>query len=168
MKWILVSIVTTILHSRLKPYIARFITNLNDGTAEKAFSEDLEITRSYRVHGFPSYAVKANNEKALILRGFQSFETFKAVIDQLTNNELIPKTVEKTEENIMSFINKFQKVAPAEIAAAFDLSKAEVDEIVKSLMNQRLIKASKVGNGYFVTANSNTLACDPNTGVCHI
>lgn len=148
--------------------IARFIVNLNDGTAEKAFREDLEITRSYRVNGFPSYAVKVNNGKALMLRGFQSFETFKAVIDQLTNNELIPKTIEKTEENIMSFINKFQKVAPAEIAATFNLSKAEVDETLESLKNQKLIKTSKVGNGYFITANSNTLACDPNTGVCHI
>lgn len=148
--------------------IARFIVDLNDGTAETAFREDLEVTRSNRVHGFPSYAVKISNGKALILRGFQSFETFKAVIDQLTNNELIPKTIEKTEENIISFINKFQSVAPAEIAATFNLSKAEVDEIVESLMNQNLIKASKVGNGYFITANSNTLACDPDSRVCHI
>jgi putative protein-disulfide isomerase len=148
--------------------IARFIANLNDGTAEKAFREDLEITRSNRVQGFPSYAVKTSNGKTLMLRGFQSFETFKAVIAQLTNNEILPKTIEKTEENIMSFINKYQRVAPAEIAAAFNLSKAEIDEIVDSLRNQKLIKTSKAGNGYFITVNSNVLACDPNTGVCHI
>lgn len=148
--------------------IAKFIASLNDGIAEKAFREDLEITRSYRVHGFPSYVVKASNGKALMLRGFQSFETFKAVIDQITNNELIPKTIEKTEENVLSFINKFERVAPAEISAAFNLSKFEAEEIVESLKIQKLIKVSKAGNGYFITASSNTVVCDSNAGVCHI
>jgi predicted DsbA family dithiol-disulfide isomerase len=148
--------------------IAKFLESLKDDTAEKAFREDLEITRAHRVHGFPSYLVKASNGKTLMLKGFQSFETFKAVVDQLTNNGLTPKTIEKTEENIMSFINKFERVAQAEISEAFSLSKAEGEEIVESLKNQKLIKVSEAGNGYFITANSNSLVCDPNSGVCYI
>ena len=35
----------------------------NDGRAEEAFREDLAITRTHRVHGFPSYLVKTNDGK---------------------------------------------------------------------------------------------------------
>ena len=57
------------------------------------------------------------------LRGFQSYETFKAVIDQLTNNELKAKNIERTEENIMAFINKYERVATVEISLTFNLQK---------------------------------------------
>jgi putative protein-disulfide isomerase len=148
--------------------IAKFIKSFTDGTAEKAFQEDLQITKANRVQGFPSFAVKASNGKAIMLKGFQSFETFKAVIDQITDGEIIPKNIEKTEENVMDFINKFERVASAEISATFNFSVTEAEEIIQSLKKQRLINITKAGNGYFVTPSNNPLACDPVTGVCHI
>jgi predicted DsbA family dithiol-disulfide isomerase len=148
--------------------IGKFMEAFNDGRAEKAFREDLAITRTHRVHGFPSYLVKTNDGKSLSLRGFQSYETFKAVIDQLTNNELKAKNIERTEENIMAFINKYERVATVEISLTFNLSEAELEEVLESLKAQKLIKVSKAGNGYFITASSNPLVCDPSSGVCYI
>jgi putative protein-disulfide isomerase len=148
--------------------IAKFIQNFTDGTAEKAFRLDLQITRANKVHGFPTFEVKASNGKAVMLRGFQSFETFKTVIDQITNGEVTPKDIEKTEENIMNFINKFGRVAPTEISTAFNLSKIETEEIIVNLKKQRLANIIKAGNGYFVTSVNNPLACDTVTGVCRI
>lgn len=148
--------------------IAKFIESFSDGTAEKAFQEDLKITSSYRVHGFPSFLVKSSDGKEILLRGYQSFETFKAVIDQITNGELVQKNIAKNEESIMNFINKFEHVAAFEIATAFDLSKTELEEIIQSLEKQNLIKIIKAGNGYFVTPSSNPLYCDPITGMCNI
>ncbi|MDF2675101.1 MAG: oxidoreductase [Clostridiales bacterium] len=113
--------------------IAKFIKSFSDGTAEKAFEEDLKVTGSYRVHGFPSFLVKSSEGKGIMLRGYQSFDTFKAVIDQITNGELAPKKIEKTEENIMSFIKKFERVATFEISTVFDLSKAEDKPIFLSI-----------------------------------
>jgi predicted DsbA family dithiol-disulfide isomerase len=148
--------------------IAKFIQNFTDGTAEKAFQLDLQITRANRVHGFPTFLIKASNGKEVMLRGFQSFEAFKAVIDQITNGEIIPKNIENTKENIMYFINKFERVAPVEISAAFNLSKTETEEIVQNFKKEKLVNIVKAGNGYFVIPVTNPLACNPITGVCHI
>lgn len=148
--------------------IGKFITSMNDGTAEKAFYEDLELTRSYRVHGFPSFLVRGSDGKEVMLRGFQSFDTFKAVIDQITKGEIAPKNIEKTEENLMNFIQKFQHVASFEIATAFDLSKNELEETLESLQKQKLINIIPQGNGFFITPSSSPLACNPDTGICNI
>jgi predicted DsbA family dithiol-disulfide isomerase len=148
--------------------IGKFIKSLNDGTAEKAFYEDLEATRAYRVQGFPSFLVKGSNGKEIMLRGYQSFDTFKAVIDEITNGELTPKNIEKTEENIINFIKKLEHVAVFEIATAFDLSKTELEKILESLDKQKLINIVQKGNGYFVTPSASPLACNPDTGMCNI
>jgi thioredoxin-related protein len=49
------------------------------------------LTHSYRVHGFPTFLIKSSNGKGIMLRGYQQFDTFKAMIDQITNGELAPE-----------------------------------------------------------------------------
>ena len=148
--------------------IAKFIKSFSDGTAEKAFQEDLKLTSSYRVHGFPSFLVKSSDGKEIMLRGYQSFDTFKAVIDQITNGELSPKNIDKTEENIMSFIKKYKRVTTFEISTVFELPKVELEETLQSLERQKSIRIIPAGNGYFVTPGSDPLSCDPITGICNI
>jgi putative protein-disulfide isomerase len=49
------------------PDVSTFISHLNDGSAEKAFQEDLETTRRYGVHGFPTLLFR-HAGKELLLR----------------------------------------------------------------------------------------------------
>jgi len=85
--------------------IAQFIKNFEDGTAENEFHEDLEITRVNNVNGFPSFLIKSDNGKKVLLKGYQSYDNFRAVIDYLTNGKLTEKNIEGTEESIFDFIN---------------------------------------------------------------
>lgn len=148
--------------------IAKFIKSFSDGSAEKAFLEDREICREHRVHGFPTFLVKYGDDKQIVLRGYQSYENIKEVIKQLTNNEIKEMKIEATEESILSFIKKHENVAPVEIEVSFDLSKDDLDKIIKSLSNLNLIKVDKVGNGSFISPNYSPMSCDINTGICNI
>lgn len=148
--------------------VAKFIKSFSDGSAEKAFLEDLKITRSYRVHGFPSFLVKASNGKEVMLRGYQSYDTFREVIKQITNNEVVEKSFEKNEDSVLEFIKKYEHVAPVEIETNFDLTKTEASKIIKNLENKDLVNISSTGNGSFILPRFNPLECDSATGMCNI
>lgn len=147
--------------------VAKFIKNFTDGSAEQAFYEDLKITRSHGVHGFPTFLIKCNG-KEIMLRGFQTYEAFKEVINYLSNGELQEREIEGTESTILDFIHKYGRVAPVELKVAFDLSSSKLEEILESLKEQRRIKSIAVGNGYMVEIETTPLSCDPVTGVCNI
>jgi hypothetical protein len=61
----------------------RLVRHFSDGSAEKAFREDLEMTRRYAVRGLPTFLLRCL-DKELLLRGYQDFRAMQAVIDTLT------------------------------------------------------------------------------------
>ena len=57
--------------------------------------------------------VKASNGKEVMLRGYQSYETFNRVIKQITGGEYsTEKKLETNEETILNFISKYGRVTP--------------------------------------------------------
>jgi Ni,Fe-hydrogenase III large subunit len=49
---------------------------------------------------------------------------------------------------------------------AFDLTDAELTQIVDSLLKQQLITRRVAGNGYFISPKISSMACDAATGIC--
>jgi putative protein-disulfide isomerase len=145
--------------------ISRFLDDFTSGKAKAAFEKDLYATAQYRAHGFPTFLLKYG-EKSTLLRGYQNYNNFKAVINQLTNGEVKEAKVLPTEENVFEFIKKYNSLAPVEINMAFDLSEAEFEKIQNSLFEKQLITKKEAGNGYFITPKNNPLACDIETGAC--
>jgi putative protein-disulfide isomerase len=145
--------------------ISQFLDDFTSGKAKAAFEEDLYTTSQYRAHGFPTFLIKYG-EKSTLLRGYQNYNNFKAVIKQLTNGEVEEVKVLPTEENVLGFIKKYNSVAPVEIKMAFDLTDVEFERIQNSLFEKQLISKKEAGNGYFITSKNNPLACDVETGVC--
>jgi putative protein-disulfide isomerase len=135
---------------------------------EKAFHEDLKITQSNNANGFPSFLIKSNNGKKVMLRGYQSYDNFKSVIDYLTNGKLTEKSIQVNEDSIFDFISKYGHVSQAEIIETFNLSLNQLDDILQSLNEQNKIKNISAGNGYFITPKSNDISCDPKNGIFNI
>lgn len=148
--------------------VVQFIKNFTDGSAEKAFEEDLYTTRSYKANGFPTFLVKVSNGKEVMLRGYQSYETFKQVIKQITDGKLVEKKLEVNEETILNFISKYGRVAPVEIEVTFNLTSAEVKEYLDNLKSQNAVGITPDGNGYFISIKANPLTCDSENGLCNI
>ena len=107
-------------------------------------------------------------EKSMLLRGYQNYNTFNAVINQLTNGEIQEVKLQPTEENVLNFINKYDSLAPVEIKMPFDLSDAELDKIINSLQEKKLVAKRVAGNGYFISPLNNPMMCDVDSGMCGI
>ena len=145
--------------------ISRFLDDLTNGKAKAAFEEDLYTTAQYRAHGFPTFLIKYG-ENSMLLRGYQNYNNFKAVINQVSNGAIQEVKVMPTEENVLEFIKKYSSLAPIEIKMAFDLPEVEFQKIKNSLLEKQLITKKEAGNGYFLTPKSNPLACGIETGAC--
>jgi len=145
--------------------IARFLDDFTNGRAKAAFEEDLYTTSQFRAHGFPTFLIRYG-EKSVLLRGYQSYSSFKAVINQISNGELVEGIAEPTEENILAFIKKYDSLAPVEIKMPFDLSDESLEKILNLLFERQVISKRSAGNGYFITAVNNPMECDSSTGAC--
>lgn len=145
--------------------IARFLDDFTNGKAEAAFEDDLYTTAQFRVRGFPSFLIRYG-EKSMLLRGYQNYNNFRAVIQQVTNGEVQEAGMAATEENVLEFISHYDALAPAEIQMPFDLPEAELNGILETLLEKQLIVKREAGNGYFISSRKNPMACDAETGVC--
>lgn len=85
---------------------------------------------------------------------------------EVTDGRLAEIPAEKTEGAVLAYLEEYRKVAPVEIATNFDMTPAEVDAIVESLLGQSLVVVVPAGNGRFIEPASDPLSCDPVTGMC--
>lgn len=145
--------------------ISQFLDDFANGKAQAAFEEDLYTTSQFRARGFPTFLIRYG-EKSILLRGYQDYSSFLAVINQVTGGEVREEKVPPTEENILEFINKYSYVAPAEIKMAFDLTDSDFEKIQNSLSDRQLITKREAGNGYFISSKNNPMECDIATGIC--
>ena len=145
--------------------IPLFIQRFSDGSAATAFEADLETTARFGAHGFPTFLVRYG-EKGVLLRGYQRFETFQAVINTLTGGAVNEIKPEKSVEKILAFITRHGRVAPVEIQSAFDLSEPETVTMLAALQDQVSLQLTPAGNGMFIQLAGSPLTCDPVTGVC--
>ncbi len=146
--------------------ITKFIERLGDGTAKKAFEYDQNLCSQLNIHGFPTFLVK-HAEKAVLLRGWQQYETLKSVLQQLTNGAILEHDVDTSDASILAFIKAHGNLAPAEIKFAFNLSDDETEALITRLLSQNAIRKRAVGNGFFIRAKD-TPMCDSATGICQI
>lgn len=145
--------------------VAKFIERLSNGTAEKAFHEDLKMVQAYGSRGFPSFLVRYG-ETELLLRGYQRYETFQALIARLSEGRIVEHIPSPTKEEVLAFIRKYGTVAPIEVKEAFELSDADLKSTIDSLVAEQSIDVRQAGNGVFYSPRKDPLACDPVTGTC--
>ena len=140
---------------------------MEDGTAERMFSEDLLFTRTNRVFDF-AFLIRNNyNGKSILLRGYQTYDDIKNVIDYISDEELKENILEKTNENIIEFLKQNIKITPVEFQEVFDFTNQELESILSILKKKGYITLEEVGTGSFIYHLGKALTCDPKTGVCY-
>ena len=147
--------------------ITRFLEDFTNGKAKAAFEIDLQTTAAHKANGFPSFLVKYG-DNTMLLRGYQNYSNFKAVINHLSTGEIKENNIESCEEAVLDFINKYSSVALVEIKMAFDLSDIQLENHINSLIGKQKITKTTAGNGYFLSPKSNPLECDPESGTCSL
>lgn len=145
--------------------ISKFIAAMANGSAEAAFEEDRRLTQSYGASGFPSFLIKNEAGKEIMLRGYQSYENFKSAMKYLSEEELKEVEQEASESSIINFIKTFDRVTTVEIKEAFDLSDGETDKWINSLLGKKMLEEIPIGNGFNYQISKSGPLCD-DKGVC--
>jgi len=125
--------------------IGRFTEALDDGSALKAFEEDLKETRTRGITGFPTFVIRNGRGESVTLVGYRPFEQLEMHIELLSNGRLHGQR----PRDIMSVIQKYGKVATKEVAEIFDLTVADAEKKLRELAKEGRISELKVGNGSF-------------------
>jgi len=146
--------------------IGTFLTHLHDGSAEQEFNKDQEIMSALHVSAFPTFIVSYHDSQYM-LRGYNSYDNFVAVINAATKGSILPIEVEATEDNLLSFMDNHPRMASEEIRLAFDLnSQDEVQAFIYPLIEAEKLEIQNAGNGWFAKKISQNNACDLRTGLC--
>jgi predicted DsbA family dithiol-disulfide isomerase len=152
--------------------IPEFHKHLEDGSAEKAFKEDLRITRVFGVTGFPTCLV-SYGDKQVLLRGYNDYETFVKVIGMASDGEVKPVVNPSYDDiAILDFIKNHGRLALAELKEAFDFPNMKsADAWVRKMEKEGTVKINPVGENYFVEpvtipAITGGHYCDTSTGQC--
>ncbi len=147
--------------------IGEFIADMESGKAENAFQEDRYTSRSYQANGFPSFLIKNQKGKEIMLRGYQSYESFQSTLNHLYSGDLIEDKKEVSEDNIIEFVKIFDKVTTVEIRDVFDLSKNEANNLLEVFVEAGTLSKTSVGNDFYYSISNSGMMCD-DSGVCSI
>ncbi len=145
--------------------VGTFWGHLNDGSAESAFNQDLELTRRYGVRGFPT-SVFRYERKELKLGGYRDFAAIQAVIHTLSDGSVQGRPPGKGVDDLMAFLRTYGRAAPVELTTVFDLTPQELEGTLAALIAAGRISRVAAGNGYFLEPVAAGPGCDAETGVC--
>ncbi len=131
--------------------LKEFHKYLEDGSAEKAFRDDLKITRVFGVTGFPTCLV-SYGDKQVLLRGYNDYDKFVKVIEMASDGKMKPVNKPRyDDEQMLNFIKDHGRLALAELKEAFDFPDAKsADAWVKKMEKEGRVKINPVGESYFI------------------
>ena len=152
--------------------INQFHRHLQDGSAEKAFKEDLKITMAFGVTGFPTSLV-SYGDRQILLRGYNDYHTFVKVIGMASDGKVTPVANPSfDDEAMLEFIKNHGRLALVELNEAFDFPDMKsADAWVQKMKHKGKVKINPVGESYFiepVTVHEITGSnyCNTATGRC--
>ncbi len=129
----------------------KFVADIENGKAREAFEKDLQECHSKGIRGFPSFLIRSErNNKEVLLHGFRQFDEFAKVFHEVEGGAVKTAFPAASKDSILTFVRKFNKVAPKEISEVFGLSKKDVDEYLSSLLSDRSLRKEEAGNGCFL------------------
>lgn len=121
--------------------IAQFLKAFESKEAKEAFLNDRRAIASLGVRGFPAFLIEYNGKRTL-LRGYQSLESFKAVIKALGAES---KEVVLNKEEVMRYLNTFKSAFLCELEVCFG---KEYLGVLKELQAEGKVELVEVENTF--------------------
>ena len=132
----------------------QWLIDMENGRAEKEFEKDLALCQHFQIYAFPSYLIKDETGKGILLRGFQSYETFQQAIHQLSDGKIkeTPRNPQQSlESRVKELILKYESITLFELTYILECSEQELSPALERLISKNIINQTTVGNGYFLT-----------------
>lgn len=146
--------------------VGQFIAVFGSEEAKNAYNGDLAFTRGSGVSGFPTFIVKVDTGRQVMLRGYQSLDSFKQVISYLSDGLIEETEVKQDFETLLKLFSKTTRLAQEEARVGLGfISGKEVDDFIDGLVNEQKVTKEIVNNSYFIELKQD-LMCDLETGIC--
>ncbi|GBC72031.1 hypothetical protein HRbin02_01820 [Candidatus Calditenuaceae archaeon HR02] len=144
----------------------QLVEDIRGGRAEEAFLKDLTDCRSMEITGFPTFLVKnLETGRSHLVYGYRRYAYFEGLLDEISGDSLVKRRIERNEDEVLSFISRWGKVATQEVATLLDIPKYQALEMLKSISDKGLIYGRKAGNDYFWSVKT-VITCDNEMGIC--
>jgi predicted DsbA family dithiol-disulfide isomerase len=127
----------------------RLLADIDSGSAEQAFRDDLQLCRDNDVTGFPSYEVHVSGGEEVAMFGFHNFSAFESTFQRLAGDRLKPREITADDESILEFVRKYGKVAPREVSEVFSLNMSEARDRLDRLAAEGSLRKQQAGSGWF-------------------
>lgn len=125
---------------------ARFANALDDGSADRAFHEDLEECRRQGVTSFPSFDLR-RGLASLRVEGYQPWEAFEHTFREVAP-DLDPRSMEMTEAAVLDQFRRHGRCATLEIAAVFGASDDDAEILLEDLEADGKVQRRTFGSAY--------------------
>ena len=146
--------------------IAAFLEHMNDGSAEKAFENDFQLTAESNIEYFPTFFFHYEGRE-MKLKSYRTYDELSAVIKALTKGACSPVAAPYTPDALTAFMEEHPRMAAEEVRQAFDFDTiAAVEETVAPLIAEGKLIREDAGTSFFLVRPSKGMACDLATGIC--
>lgn len=146
--------------------IAAFLDPLNDGSAEKAFWQDVEEAKKLKVEVFPTFVFEYEG-KQMPLKNFRDYNTMAAMIKAVSGGKLLPQAVRFSSEALLELMETHPRLSAEEVKEAFDFaSLQDMEAAIAPLLASGELLKQPADNSYFIRKPAKGMACDLTTGIC--
>ena len=146
--------------------IAAFLDPLSDGSAEKAFWQDVEEAKSLKVEVFPTFVFEYEG-KRMPLKNFRDYNTMAAMIKAISGGKLLPQAVRFSSEALLELMETHPRLSAEEVKEAFDFaSLPDMEAAIAPLLASGELLKQPADNSYFIRKPAKGMACDLTTGIC--
>lgn len=125
----------------------RFRMAFEDGSADTAFEQDLDLCRSRGVTGFPTFEL-TRGLVSLRIEGWQPWEVFDRALHDL-DADLRPRRLEPTAAEVGSLLDRYGQCATREVAAVFGLTDDDAEIVLENLEGESVVRRREAGGGLF-------------------
>jgi predicted DsbA family dithiol-disulfide isomerase len=122
---------------------------LDDGSADAEFRLDRRACRDHDVHGFPTFEVRAGDERlteTVRVDGWQPWEAFDEVLRKLAPH-LQPRTIGSPDEAVRDLFRVHPRLATREVAAVLGSPDDDAEILLETLEEGGVVMRSPVGDG---------------------
>ena len=105
---------------------------------------DLILTREFGIYTLPAYLIQSDDKNALV-RTLIGYENFVSIIQELTNNKIIPKPPELSVKAFNDFLDKHPLISLLELKEAFDFKSIDA---VREFINNNDISIRILPNDF--------------------
>lgn len=128
---------------------AAFEGALDDGSAERAFHEDVEECRSLGISGFPTMELR----RGYVSVRLDGYHPWRAVDDALRglDPQLRPRPLPAGEDSALEVLRRYGRCATREVAAVFGVTDDEADLLMDELAAKGRVLREEAGAGLFWT-----------------